>query len=114
MTQGNNNDTVFNKYDNDSTNIFLLNKPKIFHVIKFIRDREKRADLGAIFYRLTRPEASNANKKLVENLLSQLVNCKLITNKKTHTGLDSFRLTTELQSEFRTAADERKSNRKPK
>ena len=51
-------------------------------------------------------EASNADKELVENLLSQLVNCKLIINKKTHTGLDLFRLTTELQSEFRTAVDE--------
>ena len=40
---------------------------------------------------------------MVENLLLQLANCKLIINKKTHTGLDSFRLTTELQSEFRTA-----------
>ena len=70
MTQGNNNDTAFNKYDNDSTNIFLLNKPKIFNVITFIRDRKKRADLGAIFHRLTRTEASNVDKKLVENLLS--------------------------------------------
>ena len=105
MTQGNNNDTAFNKYDNDCTEIFLLYKPQILNAIKFMRDRKKSTDLGAIFHRLTRREASNADKKLAEDLLSQLVNCKVITNKKTHPGL-SFRLTAELQSEFRTAVDE--------
>ena len=106
MTQGNNNYTAFNKYDNDCTEIILLYKPQIFNAIKFIRDWKKSADLGAIFHRLTRNEASNADKKLVENLLSQLVNCKLIRNKKTDSGLDSFCLKAELQSEFRTTVDE--------
>ena len=44
---------------------------------------------------------------MVENLLSQFVNCKQIINKKAHTVLDSFCLITELQSEFWTAIDER-------
>ena len=100
MTQGNKNDTAFEKYDNGSNDTFLLFKAKILNAIKFIRDRKKRADLEAIFDHLPKTEASNADKKLVENILSQLVNCKLIINKKTHTGLDSFRFTTELQSEF--------------
>ena len=51
-------------------------------------------------------QASNVGKILAENLLSQLVNCKLIVNKKTHTGLGSYHLTTDLQSEFPTAVDE--------
>ena len=100
MTQGNNNDTAFEKYDNDSNDTFILFKPKILNAIKFIRDRKKRADLKAISDHLTRTEASNVDKELLEKLLSQLVNCKLIINKKTHTGLDSFYLTTILQSEF--------------
>ena len=51
-------------------------------------------------------EASNADKELVEYLLLQLANCKLVINKKTHTGLDSFCLKTGLQNEFRTDVDE--------
>ena len=61
--------------------------------------------MEATFDHLTKT-ASNADKELAGNLLSQLVNCKLTINKKTHTVLDSFRLTAELQSEFRTAVDE--------
>ena len=51
-------------------------------------------------------EAFNVNEELVVNLWSQLVNCKIIINKKTHTGLDVFRWTIELQSEFGTDVDE--------
>ena len=106
MTQGNNNDTAFDRYDTDSNDTFLLSKPKILYAIKFMRDRKKRADLEAIFDHLTKTEASNAVRELVENLLSQLVNCKQIISKKTYNGLDSFRLTTELQGKFQTAVDE--------
>ena len=90
MTQRNN-DTAFDKYDNDSNDTFLIFKPKILNAIKFIRDRNKPADLEAIFDHLTKTEAANADKELVENLLSELVNCKVIINKKTHIGLDIFR-----------------------
>ena len=62
--------------------------------------------MEAILDHLTKTEASNADKELVEKFLPQLVNCKLIINKKSHTGLDSFRLTTELQNEFCADADE--------
>ena len=97
MTQGNKDDIAFNRHDTDNNNTFLFLKPKILNAIKFIRDRKKRADLEAIFDHLTKMKVSNADKKLVENLLSEHVNCKLIINKKSHTGLDSFRLTKELQ-----------------
>ena len=100
MTQGNNNNTALDKYDNDSNDIFLLFKLKILNAIKFISNRKKCADLEAIFDYLSKTEASNADKELVENLLSQLVNYKVIINKKIHTGLYSFCLRTELQSEF--------------
>ena len=49
MTQGNNNNTALDKYDNDSNDIFLLFKLKILNAIKFISNRKKRADLEAIF-----------------------------------------------------------------
>ena len=106
MTLGNNDETAFDRHDNDSNDTLFLFNPKILNAIKFIRDRKKRADLEAIFDHLTKMEAYNADKELVENLSSQLRNCKLIINKKTHTGLDSFCLTSELQKEFRTDIDE--------
>ena len=102
MTQANNTDAPFDNHSNDT---FLLFKLKILNDIKFIRDRKKRADLEAIFDHRITMEASNADKALVENLLSKLINCKLIMSKKTRTSLDSFRLITEVQSEFRTAVD---------
>ena len=93
MTQGNNDNTALDKYDNDNYDTFLLFKPKIPNATKFICDWKKCADLEAIFDPLTKTEAYNADKELPENLLWQLANCKLILNKKTHTGLDSFCLT---------------------
>ena len=42
---------------------------------------------------------------MVENVLSKLANCEPIINKLIYTGLDSFRLTTEIQREFRTDVD---------
>ena len=97
MTQGNKDDIAFNRHDTDNNNTFPFLKPKILNAIKFISDRKKPADLEAIFDHLTELKVSKADKKLVENLLSEHVNCKLIINKKSHTGLDSFRLTKELQ-----------------
>ena len=47
-----------------------------------------------------------AIKKLIENLLLQLVNYKLVINKKTNTGLNSFLLITELLSKFQTDVNE--------
>ena len=58
-----------------------------------------------MFDHLIKTEATNDHKELLENLLQQLINCTLVINKKTYTGLDSFRSTTELQSEFRTAVE---------
>ena len=49
MTQGNNNDTAFNRSDNDINDTFLLFKPKILNAINFTLDRKKRADLETIF-----------------------------------------------------------------
>ena len=61
---------------------------------------KKRADFEAIFGHLNMADTSNVNKELVENLLSQVVNFKLIINKKTHTSLDSFCFITEIQKMF--------------
>ena len=47
-----------------------------------------------------------AIKKLIENLLLQLVNYKLVINKKTNIGLNSFLLITELLSKFQTDVNE--------
>ena len=45
-------------------------------------------------------------KKLIENLLLQLVSYKLVINKKTHTGLNSFLLIAEFLSKFQTDVNE--------
>ena len=97
--------------DDTSYDTFFLFKPKILSATEFLRDRKKSADLGAILDHLAKIQAYSADKELVENLLTQLINCKLIINKKTQTGLDSCRLTIELLNEFRRDADEESQNK---
>ena len=52
MAQGNNNDTAFDRYGNDSNDTFFLFKPKILNAIKFIRDR-KNLGVSLIWIYLT-------------------------------------------------------------
>ena len=75
-------------------NCFGLWKPKILEAIDHIKTiRHKRADINAIFDYINKNTASNINKNAIENFISQLTKQKIIRNKKTPTGCDSFCLT---------------------
>ena len=79
--------------DNDRDSYFALWKPIIVEAIYHIKIiRHKRADINAIFDYIDKSTASNINKNVVENFISQLTKQKIIINKKTPAGCDSFSL----------------------
>ena len=68
-----------------------LFKPKILNAIDQIKQKKKRPDLNTIYEYLSKTEASNADKQLIETILGNLIEATIIVNRKTPTGLDSFR-----------------------
>ena len=52
--------------------------------------RHKRADINAIFDYINKNTASKFNKNVIENFISQLTKQKIIINRKTLSGCDSF------------------------
>ena len=78
--------------DNDYNSCFALWKPKILEAIDHIKTvRHNHADINAIFDYINKNTASNINKNVIENFISQLTKQKIIINRKTLTGCDSFR-----------------------
>ena len=75
---------------NESLQLF---KPKILNAIEIIKDKKKkRADIDTIHDYITRTEASYADKTLIENVVRELIRQKILINKKTTQGLDSFKI----------------------
>ena len=79
--------------DNDYDSFFALWKPKFIETIDHMKTiRHKRVDINAIFEYINKNTSSNINKKAIENFISQLTKQKIIINKKTPAGYDSFSL----------------------
>ena len=78
-----------NENENDA---ILLFKPAVLSAIKTIRNKEKRTDKESIFHYLTKSLASNIEVELLEHALTALIESNLVINKKTRTGLSSFRI----------------------
>ena len=72
---------------------------KTFSLIKNIREKEKCPDSNAIFENLLRKDSTVTEKSLLDNALSKLIDLKLVINKKTPNGLDSFFLTNDVQTD---------------
>ena len=83
--------TTENCNENENGAILLF-QPAVLSAIKTIR-KKKRADKESIFDYLTKSLASNIEMKLLEHLLTTLIENNLVINKKTPTGLSSFCIT---------------------
>ena len=77
----------------NENDVILLFKPAVLSAIKTIRNKKKRADKESIFDYLTKSLASNIEMRLLEHLLTTLIENNLVINKKTPTGLSSFCIT---------------------
>ena len=78
-----------NGNDNDA---ILLFKPAVLRAIKTIRNKEKRTDKESVFHYLTKSLASNIEMELLEHALTTFIENNLVINKKSRTGLSSFRI----------------------
>ena len=79
--------------DNDYDSCFAFWKPKVIEASDHIKTiRHKRVVINAIFEYINKNAASNINKNAIENFISQLTKQKIIINKKTPAGCDSFSL----------------------
>ena len=67
-----------------------LFKPKILNAVDQIKQKKKRPDLNTIYEYLSKIEASNTDKQLIETILASLVETNIIVNRKTPKILDSF------------------------
>ena len=88
------------KNNNESTTsdeLFLF-KPKLLQAVEYIREKRKRPDTNTIYEHLKKTEASNIDKKTIGSIISELINQKILGNKKLIYG-DSFRLITDKEKD---------------
>ena len=64
----------------------------------YIREKRKRPDTNTIYEYLKKTEASNIDKETLGNIISELINQKILGNKKLAYG-DSFRLIADKEKE---------------
>ena len=72
----------------------VLFKLKILQAIDDIREKRKSPDTNAIYEHLKKAEASNIDKETISNIISELINQKILENKKSAYE-DSFGLITD-------------------
>ena len=68
---------------------------KILSWIKNIREKKKRPDSNATSEDLLKTDSTITEKSLLDSALSKFIDLKLVINKKTPNGLDSFFLTND-------------------
>ena len=76
--------TSRNKYKNGSITFdeLLLFKPNILQAIDYICEKRKPPDTNAIYEHLEKAEASNIDKETIGNIISELINQKMLENKE--------------------------------
>ena len=87
-----------NKNESITSDELFLFKPKILQAIEYIREKRKRPDTNAIYEHLKKTEASNIDKETIGNIISELINQKILEYKKSAYG-DSFRLITDKEKD---------------
>ena len=67
-----------------------LFKPHVLSAIDIIREKKKCPDVDSIFNHIVKGSTTNIDRDVVESFLIELINQKIISNKKTSSGCDSF------------------------
>ena len=65
-------------------------KPIVLSAIDILRDKKKRPDVDSIYNHIIKTQASNADRFLIESVVTNLMRENLIINKKTASSFDSF------------------------
>ena len=78
------------KITRDERKIDDVSDETLSDAIDQIKQKKKRPDLNTIYEYLSKIEASNTDKQLIETILASLVETNIIVNRKTPKVLDSF------------------------
>ena len=62
----------------------------VLNAIDILCDKKKRPDVDSIYNHIIKAQASNADRFLIESVITNLMRENLIINKKTTYGFDSF------------------------
>ena len=65
-------------------------KPLVLSAIDILCNKKKRPDVDSIYDHIIKTQASNADRVLIESVVTNLIKENLIINKKTPSGFDSF------------------------
>ena len=67
---------------------FDLFKPHVLFAIDNIREKKKRSDVDSTFNHIAKISATNIDRDVVRGILTELINQKIILNKKTSSDCD--------------------------
>ena len=70
--------------------IFSHLESKILAAVDEVREKKRCPDIDAMYEHITKSEAANADKNLIETTIAELTKQNVIINKKTCHGLDFF------------------------
>ena len=85
---------MIKKNESTTSDELLLSKPTNLQAIDYICENGKCQDTKAIYEHLKKHEASNIYKETIGSITSELINQKILENKKSADG-NSFRLITD-------------------
>ena len=83
-----------NKNESITYDELLLFKPKILQANDYIREKRKRPDTNGTHEYLVKTKLSNVDKEEIGNIILELINQKILQNKKS-AYRESFRLITD-------------------
>ena len=89
---------MIKKNESTTSDELLLSKPTNLQAIDYICENGKCQDTKAIYEHLKKHEASNIYKETIGSITSELINQKILENKKSADG-NSFRLITDKEKE---------------
>ena len=81
---------ITNSENEGSDSVLSTSKPIFLSAIGILREKKKRSDVDSIYNHIIKTQASNADKLLIESVVTNLMKDNLIINKKTTSGFDSF------------------------
>ena len=75
---------------NETDSVLSTFKLIVLSAIDILRDKKKCLDVDSIYNHIIKTQTSNADRFLIEGVVTNLIRENLIINKKNASGFDSF------------------------
>ena len=79
-----------NEHEDYHDDTYALFQPKILPAVASLKLKHKRPNINSIYEHFTVTEASNADKEFIEVAILQMIKDRIIINKKSPNGYESF------------------------